>query len=129
MSMQDPIADAITRLRNAQRAGHTFASIKKAKLNNSLLQLLQAEGYIEAYQEDSENRAIKVALKYHHGYPVIAKIERVSKPSRRVYVKAKDIKPVLGGLGIAIISTSKGLMTDKDARESNLGGELLITVE
>jgi small subunit ribosomal protein S8 len=127
--MQDPIADAITRLRNAQRAGHTFASVKQAKLNNNLLQLLQAEGYIEAYQEDSENREIKVALKYHHGYPVIAKISRVSKPSRRVYVKAKDIKPVLGGLGIAVISTSRGLMTDKDARENNLGGELLIIVE
>jgi small subunit ribosomal protein S8 len=127
--MQDPIADAITRLRNAQRAGHTFASVKQSKLNNNLLQLLQDEGYIEAYQEDSENREIKVALKYHHGYPVIAKIKRVSKPSRRIYVKAKDIKPVLGGLGVAVISTNKGLMTDKGARENNLGGELLIIVE
>jgi small subunit ribosomal protein S8 len=129
MSMQDPIADAITRLRNAQRAGHTFASLMKSQLNTSLLQLLQEEGYIEAYQEDEENREIKVALKYHHGNPVIAKITRVSKPSRRVYVKAKDIKQVLGGLGISIISTNKGLMTDRNARENNLGGEILINVE
>ena len=127
--MQDPIADAITRMRNAQRAGHTFASVMKSQLNTSLLKLLQDEGYIEAFQADEETREIKVALKYHHGYPVTAKITRVSKPSRRVYVKAKDIKQVLGGLGISIISTSKGLMTDKDARDNNLGGEILLTVE
>ena len=129
MSMQDPIADAITRIRNAQRASHSFTEISASSLNTQILVLLQQEGYIEAYKQMEESRTIKIALKYYKGSPVISKIKRVSKPSRRVYVKAKNIKLVCNGLGVAIISTPKGLLTDKSARESNLGGELLLTIE
>lgn len=129
MSMQDPIADAITRIRNAQRASHSFAEILASKLNTRILDLLQQEGYIDAYKQIDETRTIKIALKYYRGMPVISKITRVSKPSRRVYVQAKNIKLVRNGLGVAIVSTPKGLMTDKAARENNLGGELLLTVE
>ena len=129
MSMQDPISDAITRIRNAQMASHSFAEILASKLNMRILDLLQQEGYIDAYKESEDSRSIKIALKYYRGMPVITKITRVSKPSRRVYVKAKEIKLVRNGLGVAIISTPKGLMTDKDAREHHLGGELLLTIE
>jgi small subunit ribosomal protein S8 len=129
MSMQDPIADAITRIRNAQRASHSFTEIYDSKLNRNIVDLLQKEGYIDAYRLIEESRTIKIALKYYRGSPVISKITRVSKPSRRVYLKAKHIKLVRNGLGIAIVSTPKGLLTDKAAREQNLGGELLLTVE
>jgi small subunit ribosomal protein S8 len=129
MSMQDPIADAITRIRNAQRASHSFAEISASNLNTRILDLLQQEGYIEAYKPMAESRTIKIALKYYKELPVISKITRISKPSRRVYVKAKNIKLVRNGLGVAILSTPKGLLTDKSAREQNLGGELLLTVE
>lgn len=129
MSMQDPISDAITRIRNAQRASHSFAEILASKLNMQILDLLQQEGYIDAYKHLEESRTIKISLKYYRGTPVISKITRVSKPSRRVYVKSKNIKLVRNGLGIAVVSTPKGLMTDKSAREQNLGGELLLTVE
>lgn len=129
MSMQDPIADAITRIRNAQRASHSFTEISASSLNTQILGLLQQEGYIEAYKQMEESRTIKIALKYYKGSPVISKIKRVSKPSRRVYIKAKNIKLVCNGLGVAIISTPKGLLTDKAARELNLGGELLLTIE
>lgn len=129
MSMQDQIADAITRIRNAQRAFHSFTEISASKLNINILDLLQKEGYIDAYKVLEESRTIKIALKYYRGSPVISKITRVSKPSRRVYIKAKNIKLVRNGLGIAIVSTPKGLLTDKAAREQNLGGELLLTVE
>jgi small subunit ribosomal protein S8 len=129
MSMQDPISDAITRIRNAQMASHSFAEILASKLNMRILDLLQQEGYIDAYKQSEDSRSIKIALKYYRGMPVITKITRVSKPSRRVYVKAKEIKLVRNGLGVAIISTPKGLMTDKDAREHHLGGELLLTIE
>jgi small subunit ribosomal protein S8 len=127
--MQDPIADAITRIRNAQRASHSFAEISASNLNTRILDLLQQEGYIEAYKPMAESRTIKIALKYYKELPVISKITRISKPSRRVYVKAKNIKLVRNGLGVAILSTPKGLLTDKSAREQNLGGELLLTVE
>lgn len=129
MSMQDPIADAITRIRNAQRASHSFTEISASSLNTRILDLLQQEGYIEAYKPMAESRTIKIALKYYKELPVISKITRISKPSRRVYVKAKNIKLVRNGLGVAILSTPKGLLTDKSAREQNLGGELLLTVE
>ena len=127
--MQDPIADAITRIRNAQRASHSFTKIHNSKLNRNIVDLLQREGYIDAYKVLEESRTIKIALKYYRGSPVIVKITRKSKPGRRFYVKAKNIKPVCNGLGIAIVSTPKGLLTDKAAREQNLGGELLLTVE
>lgn len=127
--MQDPISDALTRIRNAQMASHSFAEILASKLNVVILDILQKEGYIDAYKKSEDSRSIKVALKYYRGMPVITKITRVSKPSRRVYVKAKQIKLVRNGLGVAVISTPQGLMTDKEAREKNLGGELLLTVE
>jgi small subunit ribosomal protein S8 len=139
MSMQDPIADAITRIRNAQRASHSFTEICSSKLNINIVELLEQEGYIDGYKiiEETDGKSgpnkyrkvIKIALKYYRGLPVISKITRVSKPSRRVYLRAKDIKLVRNGLGIAIVSTPKGLLTDKAAREQNLGGELLLTVE
>jgi small subunit ribosomal protein S8 len=129
MSMQDPIADAITRIRNAQVASHSFVEISASNLNTRILDILQQEGYIEAYKAIEESRTIKIALKYYKNSPVISKITRVSKPSRRVYVKSKNIKLVRNGLGVAILSTPKGLLTDKAAREQNLGGELLLTVE
>ena len=129
MSMQDIISDSITRIRNAQMASHDFAEILASKLNIGILDIFQEEGYIDAYKQSEDLRSIKVALKYYRGLPVISRITRISKPSRRVYVKAKQIKLVRNGLGVAIISTPKGLMTDKGAREHHLGGELLLTVE
>jgi small subunit ribosomal protein S8 len=129
MSMQDLISDSITRLRNAQMASHAFAEILASKLNINILDIFQQEGYIDAYKKSEDLRSIKVALKYYRGMPVISKITRISKPSRRVYIKAKQIKLVRNGLGVAIISTSKGLLTDKAAREQRLGGELLLTIE
>lgn len=125
--MQDPISDAITRIRNAQRAFHAFTEILTSKVNISILNVLQQEGYIEAYKV--MDRKIKIALKYYKNLPVISKVKRISKPSRRVYKNAKQIGLVCNGLGIAVVSTSKGVVTDKTARELNLGGEVMLTVE
>ncbi len=131
MSMSDPIADMLTRIRNAQKAKFNSVDIPGSKLKTELAKVLKNEGFIRNYKfiKDAKQGILRVYLKYGPGKAdVIFGIERVSKPSRRLYVKAKDIKPVLNGMGIAILSTSKGVMPDKRARNENLGGEILCNI-
>lgn len=131
MAMSDPIADMLTRIRNAQKAQLNSVDIPGAKLKIELAKVLKDEGFIKNYKfiKDSKQGVLRVYLKYGSGYSsVILGIERVSKPSRRVYVKSKDIKPVLNGMGISILSTSKGMVTDKTARDKNIGGEVICNV-
>ena len=131
MSMTDPIADLLTRLRNAIRAGHEKAELPASRQREAILALLTEEGYLAGYRavEEEGRRKLRVRLKYDpQGEPVIGGLSRVSKPGRRVYRGATEIQPVLGGLGMAIISTSKGLVTDRRAREEKLGGEVLFNI-
>lgn len=132
MSMSDPIADMLTRIRNAGNAKKESLSIPSSKLKIELAKLLKQEGYIKNYNfvEDSKQGMLFIDLKYKRdsNKHVIYGIDRVSKPGRRVYVKGKDIKPVLNGLGIAVLSTSSGLMTDKYAVRNNVGGEVICNV-
>ncbi len=129
----DPISDMLTRLRNAISARHTKVDIPASRLKIELARILKEEGYITNYSiktsEDSKARTLRIFLRYGpKGESVISQLERNSKPSRRVYVGAKGIRKVLGGLGINILTTSQGVMTGKRARKSNLGGELLCSV-
>ncbi len=130
MSMTDPIADLLTRVRNAQRAGKADVSIPASKLKLSVLDVLVSEGYIAGYEssEIDGKPVFNVALKYFQGRPVIETIQRVSKPSLRVYRGKDKLPTVNGGLGIAIISTSRGVMSDREARKVGAGGEVLCTV-
>jgi small subunit ribosomal protein S8 len=131
MSITDPLADLLTRIRNGQSANKPTVSMPSSKLKVSVCRVLKQEGYIEDYavKETENNKSVlDVALKYYQGQPVIESIQRVSKPGRRVYKGADDLPKVLGGFGVAIISTSSGLMTDKEAREGGHGGEVLCTV-
>jgi len=131
MSMSDPIADMLTRIRNAGKAKFSSADIPGSKLKTELAKVLKDEGFIRNYKfiKDDKQGVLRVYLKYGQGERnVIFGIERVSKPSRRVYVKSKDVKPILNGMGIAILSTSKGIMTDKSARRENVGGEILCNI-
>lgn len=130
MSMSDPIADMLTRIRNASNAKFASVDIPGSKLKLELARILKEEGYIKNYKftEDGKQGVLRVYLKYQGNNGTIYGIQRVSKPSRRVYVKSKDIKPVLNGTGVAIISTPKGLLTDKAARKENVGGEVICTV-
>ena len=131
MAMSDPIADMLTRIRNAEKARLNSVDIPGAKLKTELAKVLKDEGFIKNYKfiRDSKQGVLRVYLKYGSGYSsVIMGVERVSKPSRRVYVKCKDIKPVLSGMGIAVLSTSKGIMTDKSARDNNIGGEVICNI-
>jgi len=131
MSMSDPIADMLTRIRNAGKAKFNSVDIPGSKLKTELAKILKDEGFIKNYKflKDNKQGILRVYLKYGQGESnVIIGIERVSKPSRRVYVKSKDIEPVLNGMGIAILSTSKGIMTDKRARNENAGGEILCNI-
>lgn len=131
MAMSDPIADMLTIIRNGGKAGFAKVDIPGSKIKIELLRVLKKQGYIKDFKflEDQTQGIIRVYLKYvSEGQPTIFGIERVSKPSCRVYSKSKQIKPVLNGLGISIVSTSKGLMTDKQAREANVGGEILCNV-
>jgi len=130
VSITDPLADLLTRVRNGQSANKTQVSMPSSKLKVSVCRVLKQEGYIEDYSVTThESKAVlDIALKYYKGLPVIESIPRVSKPGRRVYKGSGDLPSVLGGFGIAIISTSKGLMTDKEAREGGHGGEVLCTV-
>lgn len=131
MSMTDPISDLLTRLRNAIRAGHEKAELPASRQREAILALLTEEGYLAGYRavEDEGRRKLRVRLKYDpQGEPVISGITRVSKPGRRVYRGSTEITPVLGGLGMAIVSTSQGLLTDRQARERKLGGEVLFNV-
>ncbi len=131
MAITDPIADMMTRIRNAGKAKFTSVDIPGSKLKIELAKVLKNEGYIRNYKfvKDEKQGILRVYLKYAQGnVNAIYGLERVSKPSRRVYVKGKDIKPVLNGLGISILSTSRGILTDRQAREANVGGEILCKI-
>lgn len=129
MSMQDPLADMLTRIRNAQMIGKTSVVMPSSKLKKSVAQVLKDEGYIADFSSsDSVKPELTVELKYFEGKPVIAQLDRVSRPGLRNYVNKNDLPSVRGGLGIAIISTSKGVMTDRAARAAGVGGEVLCTV-
>lgn len=130
MSLQDPIADMLTRIRNAQAVAKKHVRISFSNLNLAIGQLLKQEGYIlDCEKQEEEGKPfIKVTLKYHLGVPVISEINRVSRPGLRQYRRKKNLPQVQDGLGIAIVSTSKGLMTDRAARAAGYGGEVLCYV-
>ncbi len=129
MVVNDPIADMLTRIRNAQIAKHDTVTIPASNMKKAIAKILLDEGYIKSFEkiDDGVQGQIKLTLKYVNGkqQPVIAGLKRISKPGLRVYTSCEDLPKVLGGLGVAIISTSKGLMTDKKARQDKLGGEVL----
>jgi small subunit ribosomal protein S8 len=130
MSMTDPIADMLTRIRNAQMAEKTAVSMPSSKLKVAIAQVLKDEGYIDDYvvRAHSGKSELDIALKYYAGRPVIERIERVSKPGLRVYRGKNHLPKVMNGLGIAIVSTPRGVMTDRGARAANTGGEVLCIV-
>ena len=128
MVVNDPIADMLTRIRNAQIAKHDVVVLPASNTKKAIAKILLAEGYVKSvdFIDEAPQGSIKITLKYVNGkQPVIAGLKRISKPGLRVYAKAEELPRVLGGLGIAIISTSKGLMTDKEARKEMIGGEVL----
>lgn len=131
MSMTDPLGDMLTRIRNGQSAGHSSVISPASKLRERVLEVLQQEGFIRGYSV-AELRAgiseITIELKYQEGTPVIREIKRVSRPGRRVYSKINDLRQVYGGLGISILSTPKGVVSDQTARAENVGGEVLCHV-
>ena len=130
MSMSDPIADMLTRIRNAQASEKVTVAMPASKLKAAIAKVLKDEGYIDDFKmsQDGTKPQLEIALKYYAGRPVIEKIERVSRPGLRIYKGTKDIPQVMNGLGIAIVSTSKGVMTDRKARATGLGGEVLCIV-
>ena len=133
MSMSDPIADMLIRIRNAQLVGHTEVAMPASKLKASIAQVLKDEGYIEDFAirdkgDGGAKKELAIGLKYYAGRPVIERLERVSKPGLRVYRGRDDIPRVMNGLGVAILSTSRGVMTDRKARADGVGGEVLCIV-
>jgi small subunit ribosomal protein S8 len=130
MSMTDPIADFLTRIRNGQMAGKAEVAAPASRMKLALAKVLKEEGYIEdfAIAEQAEKPTVTVRLKYYQGRPVIERLERVSRPGLRVYKAKDDLPRILGGMGVAIISTSRGLMTDREARAAGHGGEVLCIV-
>jgi len=130
MSMSDPIADMLTRIRNGQSAGKTTVLMPASKQKNAIAQVLKDEGYISDFSAAELNGkpAIEVTLKYFQGEPVIEHVKRVSRPGLRIYKSREELPKVRGGLGIAIISTSKGVMTDREARKQGHGGEVIAFV-
>jgi small subunit ribosomal protein S8 len=130
MSMSDPIADMLTRIRNAQLAEKLSVAMPSSRVKASIAQVLKDEGYIEEFKVRDEDGkpTLEIALKYYAGAPVIEKIERVSRPGLRIYKGRDDIPKIMNGLGIAIVSTSKGVMTDRKARATGIGGEVLCIV-
>lgn len=130
MSLSDPIADMLTRIRNAASAEKMEVEIPSSKLKAAIAHVLKKKGFIDDFSVDGDGpkKNLKLALKYLDGESVIEGLERVSKPSRRVYASADNMPRVLGGLGVAIVSTSKGVMTDREARKENIGGEVLCYV-
>ena len=130
MTINDPIADALTRIRNANMIKHETVSMPASNFKEELIKVLQKEGYVQGYTVEEKDgfKFINVTLKYNHGQAVISGLKRVSKPGLRVYSKAKNMPRVFDGMGIAVISTSKGLMTEKEARANKLGGEVLCYV-
>ena len=130
MSMSDPIADMLTRIRNGQQAQKASVSMPSSKLKVALAKVLQDEGYIDGYtvRDESGKSALDVTLKYYAGRPVIERIDRVSTPGLRVYKGSDDLPRVMNGLGIALVSTPRGVMTDRAARASRVGGEVICLV-
>jgi small subunit ribosomal protein S8 len=139
MSMSDPIADMLIRIRNAQLVGHAEVSMPASKLKASIAQVLKDEGYIEDFairdkggdkggKDSGLKKELRIGLKYYAGRPVIERLERVSKPGLRVYRGRNDIPRIMNGLGVAILSTSRGVMTDRKARADGVGGEVLCIV-
>ena len=130
MSMSDPIADMLIRIRNAQMVGHTETVMPASKLKSSIAKVLKDEGYIEdfALRDQGVKKELHIGLKYYAGRPVIERLERVSKPGLRVYRGRHDIPRIMNGLGVAILSTSRGVMTDRKARADGVGGEVLCIV-
>ena len=130
MSMSDPIADMLTRIRNAQQAEKTSVAMPSSKIKVAIASVLKDEGYIDDYivKDDSGKSKLEIGLKYYAGRPVIERLERVSRPGLRIYRPSRDIPHVLNGLGVAIVSTSRGVMTDRKARATGVGGEVLCIV-
>ena len=130
MSMTDPIADMLTRIRNAQACKKTTVAIPSSKLKSAIAQVLKDEGYIDGFvvQPNEGKPQIEITLRYYAGQPVIEKIERVSRPGLRVYRGVHDIPKIMNGLGVAIVSTPRGVMTDRKARATGVGGEVLCIV-
>ena len=130
MNMTDPIADMLTRIRNAQMVEQAVVAMPSSKVKLAIAKVLKDEGYIEAFKVsgDEVKPLLEIALKYYAGRPVIEKIERVSKPGLRIYKSKDDIPRVMNGMGIAIVSTSRGVMTDRKARATGVGGEVLCIV-
>jgi small subunit ribosomal protein S8 len=128
--MSDPLGDMLTRIRNAQMRKKSKVTTPGSRLRERVLDVLQAEGYIRGYAQVDENgkAELEIELKYYDGEPVIREIERVSRPGRRVYASVKNIPRVSNGLGVSILSTPKGVMSDSDARDQNVGGEVLCRV-
>lgn len=130
MSMTDPVADMLTRIRNGQMAEKLGVTMPSSKLKEAIAQVLKDEGYIEGFavRKDGGKSELDIELKYYAGRPVIERIERVSRPGLRIYRGRQDLPKVMNGLGIAIVSTPKGVMTDRKARSVNVGGEVLCIV-
>ena len=131
MAFVDPIGDMITRIRNAQMRLLNNVKIPSSKFRTKILDVLKQEGYISNYKllsDSNKKNSLSVDLKYNNGIPVIREIKRVSKPGRRIYARATSIPKIKNGLGLAIVSTSKGIMTDNDARSKNVGGEIICRV-
>ena len=131
MTMTDPLGDMLTRIRNGQRVGHPQIACPSSSFRLHVLEVLEREGYIRGFREVEETKTrprIEIELKYHEGSPVIRAIQRVSRPGRRIYASIKDLRPVNNGLGISILSTPRGVMSDAEARMANVGGEVLCTV-
>ena len=130
MSMSDPIADMLTRIRNAQMVEKTSVAMPSSKLKTAIAQVLKDEGYIDGFQVKTESgkSQLEISLKYYAGRPVIERIERVSRPGLRVYKGCGSIPQVMNGLGVAIVTTPKGVMTDRKARATGVGGEVLCYV-
>ncbi|MDO8894114.1 30S ribosomal protein S8 [Nitrosomonas sp.] len=130
MSMSDPIADMLTRIRNAQLAKKQSVRMPSSNIKLSIADVLKGEGYINDFSVVSDNNksTLEISLKYYSGDPVIEQIKRISKPGLRIYKSSKNLPDIMSGLGIAIVSTSKGVMTERKARVAGIGGELLCTV-
>ena len=128
--MSDPVSDMLTRIRNAQMVGHTEVVMPASRLKAAIAQVLKDEGYIEdfAMRDNGAKKELRIGLKYYAGRPVIERLERVSKPGLRVYKGREDIPRIMNGLGVAILSTSRGVMTDRKARADGVGGEILCIV-
>jgi small subunit ribosomal protein S8 len=130
MSMTDPIADLLTRIRNGQKAGKPNVRIPSSRIKKAILEVLKNEGYVGEFRTEKEGgkESLVVELRYHEGTPVIESLQRVSKPGRRIYRAKDELPQVFGGLGVAIVSTSQGLMSDREARAKGQGGEVICVV-